>query len=114
MPMKIAFVCSPYRADTHWQVKQNIQRAEQAAAWLWSRGIAALCPQMNTAFFSGITDERVFLDGIQEMMLRCDMVVSTVPLGVSMGCDEEMILARKKDIPIYMFDDIKDEWPKTT
>jgi hypothetical protein len=79
MNMKTIMVVGPYRADSDWGVECNIQRAKAVAAQLWALNnpypvpqLAVFCPHLNTAHFSGLVEESVFLVAGLEMVRRVD------------------------------------------
>jgi len=99
--MKVVYVAGPYTAPTDWERKQNIRRAETICAELWKRGYWGLCPHMNTAFFSGICNEQVFIDGGLEFLRRSDCVILVEGWEKSKGTLGEIEEAEKFGIPIY-------------
>ena len=50
--MKLAYIIGPYRADTIYQIKKNIEKAEETALKYWKKGYAVICPHLNTAFLT--------------------------------------------------------------
>lgn len=103
--MQVAYVAGKYRGATHREVVENIREAERVAVALWKLGYAVLCPHMNTAFFSGICDEQVFLDGTMAMLRRCDLVVVTDNWLNSTGARAEVAEALRLEMPVLMLDD---------
>lgn len=98
---KVIYVAGPYTADTDWERKQNIYRAEQVNAELWRLGYYALCPHLITAFFGGLCTERVFLDGGLEFLRRSDVVVLVEGWKDSRGTALEIREALLHKIPVY-------------
>ncbi len=93
--MKIAYVVGPYRAKTIEGIARNIQAAEAVAKKYWLKGYAVICPHKNTAFFDGLTDDDVWLDGDLEILSRCDVVVAMQGWDKSWGAKREVEEAQK-------------------
>ena len=107
--MKVIYIIGPYRAKTEWEVKQNIQSAEDVALFVWQNGGAAICPHTNTAFMGGApgTSDDTWLDGYIEVLSRCDAVASCINAAGSAGSLAELAYARERSIPIiYTYSDI--------
>jgi len=99
----VAFVAGPYRADTHAQVRRNIEAARAVAEELWAKGYAVICPHLNSAWMSGVTDEQDFLDGALELLRRSDIVVAIGRPGkLSSGTKMEVEEAFNLVIPVFL------------
>lgn len=99
--MKAAYVAGAYRAETIYEIVQNIRRAEEVALELWRFGYVALCPHLNSALFDGACDDSVWLAGSLELMRRCDLVVVIPGYTSSDGSMAEVEEARERGIPVY-------------
>lgn len=106
--MKVCYIAGPYRADTHRGVVENIRAAEAVAIEVWKLGYVALCPHMNSALFSGIAPEEVFLEGALELLRRCDMVVVVPGWERSTGTRAELDEAERRNIPVMYLEDLRD------
>ena len=95
--MKVLFIIGPYRADTHSQVARNIITARAYAEKYWSKKYSVICPQLNSAFMSGVVDEQVFLDGYLEQLRRSDVVLVLPGWKESEGSNREVMLATELD-----------------
>lgn len=99
--MKVVYVAGPYTAETDWQRGINIKKADIVNAQLWRFGFCSICPHKITAFYSGLCDESVFIEGGLEILRRCDVVVLVegwVKSGGTLGEIEEAI---RLEIPVY-------------
>lgn len=97
--MKVVYVAGPYRASNIIQQICNIRRARKYARLLWRRGIVALCPHSNSAFFDDIDD--IILPGCIELMLRCDAVLVIPNSDKSSGVRAEVAAAKHREMPVY-------------
>lgn len=99
--MKLVYVAGPFRAKNHWDVEQNIRRAETLALEVWRCGAACICPHANTRFFDGAAEDRVWLEGDLEILRRCDAVVLTEDWERSSGARSEVEFALALGIPVF-------------
>lgn len=100
--MKVVFVAGPYRAETPWEVEENVRDAERWALEIWRHGAAALCPHTNTRYFDKALPDEVFLDGIMEMLRRCDGLFLTDRWHVSDGARREKREAERLGLPVFL------------
>lgn len=98
---KVVYVAGPYTAETDFERKKNIQRADEVNADLWKKGYFAICPHKITAFYGGLVQEEVFIDGGLEILRRCDAVVLVKGWEKSNGTIGEIREAIRFRIPIY-------------
>lgn len=98
--MFVAFVSGPYRSVTHDAVYQNQQSARAVARDLWAVEFAAICPHLNSAWFSDGSSENRFLNGYCEILKRCDLVVTAPGWGGSLGAIAEVEVAKANGIPV--------------
>ncbi len=103
----IVYIAGPYRADTDWEVRQNIQKAEEAAARLWARGYIVICPHKNSAFMSGVCDESCFMQGYLKIMGLCDFVVMLEGWENSAGCIAEYKEAKRLNMNVFKWENGK-------
>ena len=99
--MEVAYVIGPYRNETAYGTKKNIQKAEQLAEELWRLGYAAFCPHSNSAFLSGLVPEQQFLEGGIEFLRRCDLAVTVEGWENSQGSLLEIKICKENNIPIF-------------
>ena len=99
--MKVCYVIAPYRADSEFAVKRNIERAENVALELWKAGFAVICPHKNTAFFGGACEDSVWIQGDKEILKRCDFAVICGDIESSKGSQSEIAHCVIHNIPVY-------------
>lgn len=99
--MKIVYVAGPFRGPNHWEVENNIRRAETLALEVWRAGYAALCPHCNTRFFDGAADDSIWLQGDLAMLNRCDAMITTADWERSKGASAEVEFALVNSIPVF-------------
>lgn len=85
----VVYVAGPFRGPNHWEIEQNIRRAEALALDVWRIGCAVICPHSNTRFYQGAAPDDVWLQGDLEMMARCDYVLMTEDWQRSSGARAE-------------------------
>ena len=102
--MKVAYIAMPYRADSTWEIRRNIQRAEHLAMKYWRLGYAVICPHKNTAHFDGGADDSVWLDGDIEILKRCDVIVMGYNWVHSSGAKNELKEAEAAGLEV-IYDD---------
>lgn len=93
--MKVIYVAGPFRAANQWEQEQNIRVAEAISLAIWRRGAVALCPHLNTRFFSGTLPDKVWLDGDLELLERCDAIFLCSGWQDSVGARAEELRARR-------------------
>jgi hypothetical protein len=100
----IAYISGQYSADTKEGIEQNIRDAEKVAKELWSGGITALCPHLNTAHFEieGVTYED-YINGDLELVSRCDCIIMLQDWHSSQGAVRERNYAKDLGMPIYYY-----------
>lgn len=99
--MKVIYVAGPYTAETDWQRGIHIKKACDVTANLWRMGFYAVCPHKITAFYGGLCEENVFIEGGLEILRRCDVVVLVEGWEKSGGTLGEVEEAIKIGLPVY-------------
>lgn len=104
--LPVVFIAGPFRGSTPWEVEQNIRVAEEWTLKVWEAGAVAICTHTMTRHFDGLLTDEVWLEGIREILTRCDAVF-VVPYrdGVpeSEGTNAEIALAVRRGIDVYGF-----------
>jgi len=98
--MKVIYVAGPFRADSAWDVEQNVRKAEEAALKLWRKGWAVICPHTNTRFFQGAVDDSIWLRGDLEIITRCDAIYMLKGWEKSFGATKELGLAKELELEV--------------
>ena len=101
--MKIAYVAGPYRAKTIRGIVENINKAEAVAL-----GFVVVCPHKNSGLFDGDIPDENFLNGVIELMKRCDLVVMIPDWEKSTGATNEKSIAENEDMKVYFWPQDKD------
>ena len=99
--MKVVYIAGRFRGPDAWQRELNIRRAEEAALWVWSIGLVALCPHTNTRFFDGALPDHVWLDGDIELLKRCDAILMVNGWQDSTGACAEKVVAEQLGLPVF-------------
>ena len=111
--MKVVYVAGRFRADTHWEIVQNVRNAEAYALTVWRNGGAALCPHLNTANFQGAAPDEVWIEGTLELLRRCDALLTVPGYTSSKGTLGEIDEAKRLGIPVFHVIGNLVEWLRT-
>lgn len=98
---KVIYIAGPFRAANQWEQEQNIRRAEALSLEIWKLGGVALCPHLNTRYFSGALPDEVWLAGDLELLRRCDAVMLVTGWTDSDGAKHEVDVAKDNGIPVF-------------
>lgn len=101
LPLKVAYVAGPLRADTLNGMAENIARARAVSVHLWRLGYAVICPHLNSAFMSGAVSESQFLEAGLEFLRRSNLVVLVDGWERSEGTVREIEEAHARGIPVF-------------
>ena len=104
----LVYVAGPYKAQGRFfrtiKILMNILRARRVAKFIWGQGHYAICPHLNTAFFSErVVSRPTVLDGYLEILGRCDAMVLVKQWTHSEGTWIELAYAKEHNIPVYTF-----------
>ena len=108
--MRVVYLAGPFRGKDHFEIHQNICRAEELSLQIWRAGAACLCPHLNTAHFQGAGPDDIWLNGDIEMLRRCDGVLMTPDWRRSMGATAEHEFAAQHRIPVFYSIEEVVEW----
>lgn len=97
----VIYVAGPYRADTIYKIKKNIEKAEETAMELWKAGFSVICPHKNTAFFDGELSDDSWMIGGLEVLHRCNALFLMGDWEYSKGSIKEEKYAVENGIPIF-------------
>jgi hypothetical protein len=98
---KLVYVAGPFRGADHWQIAQNIRKAEALAWEVWSAGYVAICPHLNTIHFQDSLPDDVWLEGDLELVRRSDAVLMVPGWERSEGARAEKVFAEDNHIPWF-------------
>ena len=101
MPMKVVFVCGPFRGKTPWGVECNVHRAEAVAFRVAQEGAVPLCPHTMYRHFDGTLTDAFWLAGARELLRRSDAVVLAQGWQESEGSRGEYAEALEREMPIF-------------
>ena len=97
---KIIMVSGKYRANSEYELEQNIRAAETASIKLWQSGWIVICPHLNSARMGGSCDDSVWLNGYIEILRRCDAIFMLKKWHESEGAIKEHSEAIKLKIEV--------------
>ena len=105
--MKTAYVAGPIMGNmknpTAYDIKKNVNTAEEIAAELWQMGYSVVCPHKNTEGFVGLVPREQFLEGDLELIRRgaFDVLVMMPGWNNSPGAILERQVAIEKNIDVF-------------
>ena len=111
--LKVVYVAGPFRGDSHWDIEQNIRRAEELSLKVWRMGHVGLCPHTNTRFFQNAAPDHIWLEGDLELLRRCDAILFTPDWARSSGASKERELAEALKMPMFFSIDELASWKET-
>lgn len=99
--MKVVYIAGPFRADSAWQIENNVRRAEELSYHVWAAGAAAFCPHTNTRYFHGSLPDDAFIQGTLAMLGKCDAMLVVPDYLHSEGTKGEIEFAQLNHIPVF-------------
>lgn len=99
--MKVVYVAGPFRGRTHWDIQQNVRRAEALSLEVARLGAMPLVPHKNTENFHGQLDDKFWLDGTLELLRRCDALITVDGWRDSSGTAAEINEAMNRGIRVF-------------
>lgn len=100
----LIYIAGPFRPKVqgnHWQIENNIRRAEELALEVWRMGGAAICPHALTRYYQGELPDATWLDGDLCILDRCDAILMTPNWKESAGATDEHKYAEFIGMPIF-------------
>lgn len=84
-------------------VEENIAKAGALALVVSKLGAMPMCPHLNTSLpeFEDARPYQFWIEGTEEMLLRCDVAIFTDGWEVSSGARGEMATCKAKNIPAF-------------
>lgn len=73
--MIVVMLSAPFKGLSHQELETQISKMRALAEFLWIKGVAVICPHLNTY---GFVDEprQNYLEGYKEIAKRCDVVLA--------------------------------------
>jgi hypothetical protein len=103
--MKFGYIIGPFRAETPWDIEQNVRTAELLGFEVAKLGAFPVIPHANTRFFHKALPDVFWIEGTAGLLLRCDFGITVEALGKpwrhSLGSVEEVNLAKTKHLPVF-------------
>jgi len=103
---KRVYIASPFTAETHWQVTQNIRRAEAAGLEVAKLGAVPVIPHSMYGSFDGELNCVFWLDTTIALLCVCDAILLCEGWRRSQGCVEEaQFVCYEHPIPRFYMED---------
>ncbi len=108
--MKVIYIAGKYTASNEKGKKKNIKDAETVSKQVWKRGMAAICPHLNTKNWDKLIDADEFLEGYFSIVKKCDAVLMLNGWKYSEGAKAEHWLATTYNVPVFYSVSELDSW----
>jgi hypothetical protein len=101
--MKVIYIAAPYRADTPWQVENNVRRAETLGLVVAALDNLAvpLIPHSMYRYFNGEQTDEYWLKATMELLSRADAVLFEANWEKSKGACIEHEEAGRLELPRF-------------
>lgn len=98
--MKIVYVAGPFTGKDHWEIAQNVRRAEELGMEVAKLGAMPLIPHTNTHNFHGTMTEAFWYAGTMELLKRADAIILAPEWEKSKGTRAELTFAKGSKTPV--------------
>lgn len=101
--MKVAYICSPYRAENSSELERNLAYAKELTRKAVDAGYAPVTPHLylTQCLDDSIEEERAAgMMAASEILLLCDVVFVGDKYGISEGMASEIGLANDCEIKV--------------
>jgi hypothetical protein len=115
MCIKLGYIAGKYTGKTSWEVKKNIEKAQELGFQVHLLGLFPVIPHSNSAFMEDYQPVDWWYLGTQELEKKCDCIIMLNGWQESKGSIAEHELAIKLHMPIFYenkLDELK-EWLET-
>jgi hypothetical protein len=100
--VKLCYIAGNYRSPTHLGRERNVLEAREVGYLVAQAGAYPVIPQSKTSHFDDVVlDEKFWLEGTMEFMIRCDSVMLTDRWMSSSGARSEVEMAEAHGIPVF-------------
>jgi hypothetical protein len=103
--MRFGYIIGPFRANTPWDIEQNVRTAELLGFEVAKLGAFPVIPHANTRFFHKALPDVFWIEGTAGLLLRCDFGITVEALGKpwrqSLGSVNEVNIAVAKPMPVF-------------
>jgi len=110
--MKLCYIAGKFRGENHWEIHQNVIKAEMAIPKLLEMGYAPICPHKLTENLQGLFPDQTYLEICLEILKRCDSILMLSNWKDSVGSCEELRKAKEWNKEI-LFEDSRDLYERT-
>ena len=90
---ELLYVSGPYRAESLYQIAENINKAKRIGMKFWKQGYAVITPHLNTQYMDGFLPSYRWLIGDLVMIQRSDVIALLKNWRKSKGARIEAIAA---------------------
>jgi len=73
--MNVCYIASAFRGKNHWEMHQNVLKAEAVIPMLIEKGYAPICPHKITENMQGLFPDEKYLEICMELLKRSDAIL---------------------------------------
>lgn len=107
---KVIFVSGPFRAETAWEIEQNVRRVEVVTLEISRMGAIALAPHLLTRYFQDELPDEFWMTGAIELLKRSDAIFMVPGWESSIGSLAERQIALDRGMPVFENFKRLEEW----
>ena len=97
---KVVFVSGPFRAETQWEILQNVRRAEEVSLRLIKQGYFPICPHTMSQNWQGVCPDKVFLAWCIALLGISHAIYMMDGWMFSAGSKDELAFALENDMEV--------------
>ena len=98
--MKLVYICGRFRGDNHWEIHQNVLKAEAVIPHLISQGYAPICMHKITENLQGLFPDETYLDICIKVLSACQAIYMLKGWQKSEGSKQEWEYATSHGIEV--------------
>jgi hypothetical protein len=101
MKLKRVYIAGPFRGHSHWEIAENVRRAERAILPIAETGHLPFCPHSMYKNFQGALPDQFWLDATMEWLRLCDCIYLGPGWWKSAGSKAERALAEELGLSVF-------------
>lgn len=102
----LVYIVGPFRADTPWEIEQNVRRAEEHGLLIAKLGGVPVIPHTMYRFFQGSLSDAFWLEAGLALLRKCDAIAVCVIAEIALqgeGARAEIAEGKLCKFPIFFW-----------